>query len=441
MTVAGVLLFMAAGLLIWAIATRRRQYKYALKQDYRYDLGATAEETIQVRLNAGRCTFDGDEGSTLIAQCSVKGSWVSLLFQPYIETECGGKTRRHYFEHGGQGIRYIDLSDHLDGKSGEVLFRAHRCRMDDAITFYRFSRPFDANATVLVLAPHADDAEIAAFGLYSSHNAYIVTTTAGEEGKCDYCDLFESKQEGIKAKGLLRLHDALHIPELGGVGVERCAALGYFGVTLKQMHDAPQEKAVSKSSGVETIDLFRRTAHTGFIQNDAPEATWESLLRDLQSALEQLRPDVVVTPHPKFDSHSDHRYTTVALVEAMRRTAFHGRILTYTNHHVVAEPYPFGPMFSTSMLPPWFDAPLRTDALFSHPLSRPQQLEKFYALEAMHDLRDATMALSLSKTWKQLRRLLRRDLGGRDKSYFRRAVRNNELFFVLDAGTLEGMCS
>lgn len=436
--IAAIILLACSAALVWAVASRRRQYRYAMDRDYRYDLENSASEIQTIRLEQGQCAIDGREDQSLILRCRVKAGWLSFLFEPYIETVCHGKVRKHYFEHRASGVRFIDLSEGVQQSACEVSFRAHWCRLDESLTLYRYEPPADDAATVLVLSPHADDAEIAAFGLYSRHNAHVVTITAGEDGKCDYCDLFTDRAAGRREKGLLRVHDALHIPDMGGVGVERCAVLGYFGMTLKQMNETKEASVRSKTSGLEDIGLFRRTSHCSFILNDTPEATWSSLVQDLKSALEQIRPDIVVTPHPQIDSNSDHVYTTIALAEAAALCGFAGKILTYTNHHAAGESYPNGPMFSSATLPPWFDTPFRFDAVYSNPLSKEEQIRKFFALEAMHDLRDATAVLSLPKSWKQVRRLLRRNLAGRDKSYFRRAVRESELFYVFnDVASLE----
>lgn len=427
MTVLCFSVIVAGGALVWAAASRRRQYRYGRRQDYRYDFETAA--CVQERVTGDRCRVGEASEGALIARCFVKSGLLSMWCQPFIETVCGDERRKHYFEHGAGGVRYIDLT----GCRGEVVFRPRYCRMQDAIELYRFEKPLEARGRVLVLAPHADDAEIAAFGLYDAHDAYVVTVTAGEEGKCDYCGLMDSKVQGRRLKGLLRTHDALHIPAFGGVGVERCAALGYFGMTLKRMFDERGGPARSVSADTEQIDMFRRTSHAGFIANTTPEATWDSLVRDLQSAIETLRPDVVVTPHPQIDANSDHRYTSVALAEAMEKCAYDGRVLAYDNHHALSEAYPYGPMFSATTLPPWFDAPFACEGIYSYRLPHEVQVRKFFALEAMHDLRDPTAQLSLSKSWKQVRRLLKRTLGGRDKSYFRRGVRDNELFYVFDA--------
>jgi hypothetical protein len=49
----------------------------------------------------------------------------------------------------------------------------------------------------------------------------------------------------------------------------------------------------------------------------------------------------------------------------------------------------------------------------------------------MHDLRDSLIQLSLKRAWKLTIKLLKSKIISKDKSYFRRAVRANELFFVI----------
>ena len=49
-----------------------------------------------------------------------------------------------------------------------------------------FANGLDLSRTMLVLAPHPDDAEIAAFGVYANRNATIVTITTGNAGPRSY---------------------------------------------------------------------------------------------------------------------------------------------------------------------------------------------------------------------------------------------------------------
>ena len=94
------------------------------------------------------------------------------------------------------------------------------------------------------------------------------------------------------------------------------------------------------------------------------------------------------------------------------------KLYYYTNHHIYNEAYPYGPMFSTSILAPKFDTPFQCDAIYSHTLNEHKQYEKFYALEAMHDLRDATLVIGVKKAWRHFTKQLKRAIQQRDKSYY-----------------------
>ncbi len=57
----------------------------------------------------------------------------------------------------------------------------------------------------MILAPHADDAELAAFGLYSSaENVSIITLTQGEIEADYYQRLGLSQPQAAQLKGRLR---------------------------------------------------------------------------------------------------------------------------------------------------------------------------------------------------------------------------------------------
>ncbi|ADR34793.1 LmbE family protein [Sulfuricurvum kujiense DSM 16994] len=418
--------------LILMMVIRKRQYKYKTNQDYTYLFN---HETEQIDIKDVRF-FDFSSlpaNTTLILKINVKSSLFGHLFQPYIKiADSSKKEEAHYLEHGVNGIRYVDLSG-FSASKGE-LNGCHCSFANKEAILYIFRNADSENQKILVLAPHADDAEIAAYGLYSSSDqSHVITVTVGEEGKCDYCGLYGSKQERALQKGKLRVHDALSVPALGDVPQERCAMLGYFGMSLKWMFEHRDQQAVSTSTGISDIRFFRRTDHTGFIKNETASATWDSLVRDLYSAIVSIKPEIIVTAHPDIDSNSDHIYTAYALVQALEQADMRDvKLYCYTNHHIYTEAYPYGPMFSTSALAPKFNTPFACDAIYSYQLDSKKQSDKFYALEAMHDLRDSTLVFGVKKAWSHFVKQLKRQIQQRDKSYFRRAVRPNELFYVME---------
>jgi LmbE family N-acetylglucosaminyl deacetylase len=419
------------GLVIFSLMlVRKRQYRYNPKQDYRYSFNNHCDlMEIESTGTIDLCAISSD--STLILEIKVHSTLSGHLCQPYVEIQCdSGDRESHYLEHGLRGLRYLDIS----GFCGSVIkLKLHHCSLSHKkSSLYRYQNPNIDDKNVLILAPHADDAEIAAYGLYStSARSYIITVTVGEEGKCDYCGLYGSKRERAIQKGKLRVHDALNVPALGDVPQERCAMLGYFGMRLKWMFEHRDQQAVSASTGISDIRFFRRTDHTGFIKNEAAAATWDSLVRDLHSAIVAIKPEIIVTAHPDIDSNSDHAYTTYALIQALEQADMKDvKLYCYTNHHIYTEAYPYGPIFSTSILAPKFNLPFACDAVYSHRLDKTKQSDKFYALEAMHDLRDSTLVFGVKKAWNHFVKQLKRTIQQRDKSYYRRAVRPNELFYV-----------
>ena len=117
--------------------------------------------------------------STLILSMLVKSKLAGHFFQPYVEI-VGEKSEKIYFEHGLNGKRYLDLSGFT--RQTNIRFRFHHCKLlkTEAI-LHRFHNPDLTNKKILVLASHPDDAEIAAYGVYSStKESYIITVTVGE---------------------------------------------------------------------------------------------------------------------------------------------------------------------------------------------------------------------------------------------------------------------
>jgi hypothetical protein len=95
------------------------------------------------------------------------------------------------------------------------------------------------------------------------------------------------------------------------------------------------------------------------------------------------------------------------------------------------EYYPYGEMGGTISLPPSFDKKLYFDGIYSHPLSKTKQQDKLFAFEAMHDLRPDTEWRFIKGSIKMALRKIRDKIKG-ENSYYKRALRSNELFFVVN---------
>jgi LmbE family N-acetylglucosaminyl deacetylase len=227
-------------------------------------------------------------------------------------------------------------------------------------------------------------------------------------------------------RGEMRSWDSVSVPLLGGVPPERVVNLGYETNSLPEM---------AKGTQGQFTGPFRRGAVAALLGGRHATSSWPSVVADLTAILTAVQPDLIVTPHPALDSAPDHQFTTIALLEALKATGdSRATLLLYDNHHRLSEHYPFGPSETRVGLPPWFGG-TEFATVYSHELDETAQLRKLFALEAMHDLREPPLRLTggparvFTDRLRQSFALIRRDPVG-DYSYFRRAVRPNELFFV-----------
>ncbi len=283
----------------------------------------------------------------------------------------------------------------------------------------------------MVIAPHADDAELAAYGLYSQANeAWIVTLTAGEIEAEHYQQMGLNKVEASRLKGRLRAWDSLAVPRWAGVPQEHCVQLGYFCLQLAAMQAAPNQPVGSREADLSDTRIFRQL-NPFALPGDADGApTWNNLLADLRDVLSRARPDVIVLPHPTLDPHPDHICAQEAVLEALRGLDYQPTLLGYANHLHDNDRWPMGDSGQGIALPPTFDATLAMQPLCL-PLSVELQRDKAMALGMMHDLQPP------APFKRRLRRLFQRLLAGRapsvygENEFFRKAVRRQELFWVL----------
>jgi hypothetical protein len=155
--------------------------------------------------------------------------------------------------------------------------------------------------------------------------------------------------------------------------------------------------------------------------------TWNHLVEDLTEILRKVKPLIIVSPHPLLDTHLDHDFTTVALVQALEKWNQNTTFLLYTNH-ASQNRYPFGPAGTVMSLPPWPINEMMIERVYSHPVDQKLQLRKLFALESMHDLR---LSPDEQDTCDMSGLLLRPDYPRLPEvDYLRRGPRSNELFFV-----------
>jgi LmbE family N-acetylglucosaminyl deacetylase len=358
---------------------------------------------------------------------------------PWVEMQAGPLRVEQHLEAGARGLRWLNLSG-LKAQlaaGAEVKLTAHGLALEPAAQLRTFSSALDLTKAVLILAPHPDDAEIAAFGLYADRNATVVTVTSGNAGDMNYKDNFTDQAEHYLFKGFLRAADSVTVPLQGAIPPERCANLGYFDARLATMHDKPNEVVPELYGPNTNVSVYRRVNSSRLVAATPRTNTWAHLVEDLEAILKKVKPAIIVMPHPSLDTHLDHEFTTVAAVEALARTKQSAVFLLYTNHSY-QNLYPFGPAGTVMGLPPWAGRELAVERMYSHPVSPEVQRRKLFALESMHDLRLSPVEQNgcLPPGTPP-----RRDDYPRTPSvdYFRRGPRANEMYFVFGTDGVKGV--
>lgn len=402
---------------------------YSPHDDYQYRFPPDTPRQ-QVSLRDGRVQLSEPlaAGETLILEVELRSSGLGRWFDPQVLL---GDDRQD-FERSVMGRRYLNVSGQAAVLArSELLIQGRHCRLPATATLYTLDNPDYAQRRVMVLAPHPDDAELAAFGLYSrASEVLIVTLTQGEVEAEAYQRYDLDAAQAARLKGRLRSWDSIAVPLWGNVSQQRCVQLGYYCLQLSAMLDDPAETFASRASGESDIRSARRHNPLPLPADADGQPSGKNLLGDLVALLEHFRPEIVVTPHPQLDPHPDHYATTLAIDLAAKLANWQPEIaLLYANHLHDNDRWPMGPAGCGIALPPAL-VQLPADALWSPTLSEAVQLDKAMALAMQHDLQGR---LSLKK---RLRRRIQQVLTGRswpptgENEFFRKAVRRHELFWV-----------
>ncbi|TFY84030.1 PIG-L family deacetylase [Pseudomonas kairouanensis] len=399
---------------------------YAPNEDYQYRFAADAE-LAGVRLEGGRLRVDPPVApdATVVLAIKVKSTWLGRFFDPSIELADDRQT----FERGVNGLRYLNLSG-VD--LSDLHLRGRHCRVLGTPRLWAWTHPDYRDQRVMVIAPHADDAELAAFGLYSqAEKPWIVTLTAGEIEAEHYQQMGLSEVEAARIKGRLRAWDSIAVPLWAGVPQAHCVQLGYFCLQLQAMQAAPDLPFASREAELSDVRPFRQFNPFTLPADADGLPTWNNLLADLRDVLLMARPEVIVLPHSVLDPHPDHICAQQAVMQALQGLEWQPTtVLGYANHLHDNDRWPMGDAGTGIALPPLFDAAEQLHPC-SLPLTLAQQRDKAMALGMMHDLQPAPPFK------RRVRRWLQRVLAGRARSpygeneFFRKAVRRHELFWRL----------
>lgn len=399
---------LALGAIAWRLRTGSRSLRVPQHRDDTCRCLASHVE-VSVNLDARGLDLPANlslTGCTVLLRMVVKASPLGYLLDPFVEFTDGRRRFRQYFERGLSGQRYLNLSALFagHGQSARVRMRGSGLGWKATAALLAFDPPRLDNAAILVLAPHPDDAEIAAFGVYAHSKAWVATITAGERGTGLLPADIPASERSYKAAEL-RVNDSLTVPQIGEIPPERRVNLVCPDGALQSMFREPSRAfALACESQLPREQLRARNPVPEF-QQGGTGCTWDALVDDLCRLLEHSQPDIIVCPHPG-DSHPDHVFTTVALDRALSRSG--GKrplLLLYAVHHAAGPRHPFGPTDAVVGLPPGIDATWAVDAVYSLELGTRRLQEKRQALESMFATR-----------WPGL---------------FRRAWRPNELYYVL----------
>ncbi|MGB8970894.1 MAG: PIG-L family deacetylase, partial [Pseudomonas capeferrum] len=234
---------------------------YAPGEDYAYNFGEqtrAAAASLQGGLLQADATLQGDE--TLVLELRIKSTWLGRFLDPRVELSADALSDRQTFERGVDGVRFLNLTGMaLPLKAGTLRVRGRHCRLQGEPRLWITPRVELQRRRVMVIAPHADDAELAAYGLYSqADETWVVTLTAGEIEAEHYQKMGLGKAEAARLKGRLRAWDSIAVPRWAGVPQSRCVQLGYFCLQLPTMQAAPDVPAASREADMADIRPFRQ---------------------------------------------------------------------------------------------------------------------------------------------------------------------------------------
>ncbi|MEL0638043.1 PIG-L family deacetylase [Marinomonas sp. TI.3.20] len=360
------------------------------------------------------------------------------------EKEQGAIGNSQFFEAKQEGIRYLNLSSLLSNDLLDEQIKLHfkYCSTKPEVTLLGFKKPaISSGGAILIIAPHADDAELAAYGLYSEYSdrTWITTINAGQTlqslDRQYIAGLDNNLADAVHRKAQIRAWNSMTTPLLAGVKLERLTSLGYFNLTIDSLYKVPQEQQIDKVLPGLTPNISRGLNHITLPNDERDTCTGESLVEDLASLLEQIKPTSVFITDPEIDPHSEHIMSAHALALAIRKSAHKpDNVFMYVNHLRKIKKFPYGPEHTLTALPPWFDASsiFKELSCYSHQLSLTTQKEKVVSFDTMHDLRSKPrLKKSLKKWWHQ--NILKSDYQFYGyHTYFQTHIRANEVFTFVD---------
>ena len=434
------LLIISAALFAFLLRIKRSEiFDYDVNQNYNYFFDNSEPINLELVANKVQLPTVIKKGDTAFIKIKIESTFLGNFFSPQIEIKSKDKKVIDFFEYGGSGYRYLNISSLLKDEPHEIELKERFLDiMDTNLELVFYTGTIKAESKILVISPHPDDAEIAAFGLYSKFpDSFVLTVTAGENGSMHYNELFTDSIKQYHKKGQIRTVNSISVPLFAGLSQHNILNLGFFDGTIKIMHDTNPLNVTSPTLDTDSIGKFR-DFNISFLRDSlVGTSNWNSLIQNLELVLKSYQPDIIILPHPHMDRHTDHQFTAIGAIQAIKNLGLqNGDLYFYSNHYLTNEFFPYGKPGGTISLPPNFNDDFYFHSVYSHPLSEEDQMVKVLALDAMNDLR-------LNTDWRFWDNLLKLSfenfkvtLKGHENSYFKRAIRSNELFFVVPISVL-----
>lgn len=316
------------------------------------------------------------------------------------------REHEQFFEAQQAGKRYINLSA-LPSLSG-IQLTTRECQLGTQASLLIFRHPSIERGPILIIAPHADDAELAAYGLYQHLHSqvWIATLYAGESlqkiAKQYIPGLDDSMEAGCPRKAEIRHWNSMTTPLLAKVPANQLVCLGYSGITVDNLYHAPNE-AIAHGAGSQYAPTSFRWLNPISLSNDLEMAnTPQAMLNELSELLLRIQPTTVLVTDPEVDPHPEHKAAAHALALAMEQSDYvPEQVLMYVNHLEGIKDFPYGPEHTTTALAPFYQKYqyFHQVQVYSHHLSFAQQKNKVVAFDTMHDLRSAASIEKKIKRW------------------------------------------
>lgn len=422
---------------------KKLDYQYALNSDCEFHLPISKKTSKSIEIDVSNLDFNliYDDYTWMLEfkyQSKHKRRLGKISFSnsdPFLTSIANSQ----YFEADQQGVRYLNLTGLEFNKPLNINFSY--CSIGDDFKLLGFKKPQLSDGPILIIAPHADDSELAAYGLYQdfSENVWITTINAGhnlQKLSHQYIQGLDNNiSDATKRKAKIRAWNSMTTPLLAGVDFDRLSYLGYFGIAIEDIHKTADEPKLDKVVGHLPSMAYRKMNAISLPNDSLQHNTGSALVKDLVSLIEQIKPTTILVTHPEVDPHHEHVVAAHALAIAIKQASYKPeRILLYVNHLRDTKHFPYGPEHARTALPPWFSdkSVFGSYSCYSHSLTMETQKNKVVALDSMHDLRSKERFEKKIKQWWSKKILKNGFNYYSNHIYFQTHIKSDELFFVVN---------